>query len=173
MRTLRRILVLLVVLSLPLGAAAGAAAKKPAPPPEEPGVGMTCAELKASPPAGISFAEEVWNEGGSSFTVQLNKGLHACVDVNSVAGEWTIDVDLGSAATGSLAVYDSVMPGDACWGKVYVEESGTVVTSVIPAATIDACGIGELDGAVSLAFSADYLGRGKLAQPVTITVTLP
>jgi hypothetical protein len=183
MKNLRRILVLLVVLSVPLAAATGAAAKKPPPPddppattttqPSEPGVGMTCAELSVDPPAGISFAMPVWNEARSSFTVQLNKGLQACVDVDSLEGIWTMDVDLGSAHSVSLAVYDSVMPGDTCWGKVYVEESGTVLTSVIPTATIDACGTGELDGAASLAFSAGYLGRGKLAQPVTITVTLP
>ena len=181
MRNLRRTVVLLGVLSLSLAVAAGAAAKRPTPPPttttttqpSEPGVGVTCAELSVDPPAGISFATPIWNEAGSSFTVQLNKGLQACVDVDSLGGIWTVDVDLGSASSAGLAVYDSVMPGDTCWGKVYVEESGMIYTSVIPAAAIDACGTGELDGAASLAFSAVYLGRGKLAQPVTITVTLP
>jgi hypothetical protein len=192
----KKILVLLVVLAVPLAMMATASAGPPCaknpthpdcvgPPPsstttttiaDDGPVGLTCAEAEED---GFDHVPVRWSEDRTSFEVELNLRTGACVDVDSVEGEWTIDVDVGSARELRVAIQDSVAPGDACWGgcngdvEAIVTESGTIVTPVIPAATLDACGTGFPDGADTLTFSASYSGVRKLATPVTVTVSLP
>jgi hypothetical protein len=162
----RRFWLALMIGGLTMAIALPASATKPGKP-VKPNGGMTCAELSAY----WDFAVPVWNEAHTAFTV--TGPLNACVDVDSVQGVWQIDVDMGSALEVYLSVQDSAYVGDTCWGRTTVTESGTVYTSVIPAATLNACGTGEADGAASLTFNAQYLHRGKLRTPATITVTLP
>jgi hypothetical protein len=192
----KKILVLMVVLAVPLAMVATASAGPPCaknpthpdcvgPPPsstttttvaDDGPVGLTCAEAEEE---GFDHVPVEWSADGASFTVVLNLRTGACVDVASVEGEWTIDVDVGSAREVRVGIQDSVAPGDACWGgcsgdpEAVFTESGTVVTPVIPAAEPDACGTGFADGADTLTFSASYSGVRKLATPVTVTVYLP
>ncbi|NQV05143.1 hypothetical protein HQ535_01215 [bacterium] len=184
----RRVWIVLLLIGVVLALAVPAGAGKPtcepgsthpsckSDEPDDGPVGLTCAEAEAS---GFDNVPVEWSADGKWFTFEMNLRTGACVDVMSVEGQWVVDVDVGSARGVSVGIQDSVAPGDACWGgcsggvEAIFTETGTVVTPVIPAATIDACGVGFSDGADTLTFSASYSGVRKLASPVTVTVTLP
>jgi hypothetical protein len=158
-------------------------------------IGMTCAEAALAGPKNPAFRHvEVHWTSAQSFWVELNDQRNACVDVASGAGEWVIEVEsLGSASGVQLAVQDSVNPGDACWGGCNGDleaivtpadcdaaegEQCKVLTPMLPASDLDACGIwvadnGFADGDPQLAFNASYSGVKKMAEPVRIKVSFP
>lgn len=140
-------------------------------PDRAPDTGMTCAEAEA---VGFDHVVPRWT-GDNAFEVELDRRLGACVDVMAAAGTWEIEVvQVGSAREVYITVQDSVNPGDTCWGgsDVGAITEPTVFYPVLPEATVDACGLGELDGDPQLTFNAMYKG-GKLAQPVIVRVTFP
>ena len=150
---------------------------------DEPRVGLTCAEAET---AGWDHVDPEWGtwdldgdgEFEAGFRVVLNRHEGACVDVESAAGDWWMDVQVGSAREVYLSVQDSVAPGDWCWGYGHGNPEALVTEDVtlsigLPASTADICGDNFADGDDQLAFNAAYAGRRKLATPVTITVTLP
>jgi hypothetical protein len=185
-------------------------------PPDDGPIGMTCVEADAAL-RNISHADPVWmpsgqptqQPGDDRFQVALNNKESACVDVSVAAvdqceneygyvggcGPWTITVEtLGSADAVSLAVGDSVNPGDTCWGGCHGDVEATVTTAdcdggengepckvltpLLPASGLDSCGLwigdnGFADGDPQMAFTASYSGVKKLAEPVLLEVTLP
>ncbi len=184
--TVLLVLAVAVVIALPAGAAKPDCIDEPSRPwcepaedPEGP-VGLTCEETAAD---GWDYVDVTWQDE-KTFTVVLTDRLGACVDVTSVAGEWTIDVKVGSAREVYLAVGDSVSPGDMCWGYGHYDSPEALVTDDVillvdlPASTINACDDPATsntydDGDLRLTFNASYAGRRKLVTAVIITVTLP
>ncbi|MEN8114733.1 MAG: hypothetical protein ABFS21_10120 [Actinomycetota bacterium] len=142
--------------------------------PDEPLVGLTCADAEAQygPHVDVNWIDD-W-----TFTFEIGYREDACVDVISIAGDWTIKVDMGSAILVGLGVRDSVAPGDMCWGPGLdtglVTEADTY-TFGTPASELNACGddFGDDDEALSFFAWADFRGPAKNAVPATITVTLP
>lgn len=175
---MKRFWFVLLAVAVALAMAVPAGAKKPdnpdKPPPDEPLVGLTCAE------AAVEYGEHAavnWiNE--ETFEVKVGVREDACVDVMSLEGGWTIEVDMGTAIEVGLGVRDSVAPGDMCWGPCVgtgvVTESGIYEFST-PASEINACGVefGDADEALAFIAWADFRGPAKSAVPATITVTLP
>jgi hypothetical protein len=173
---MKRMWIVLFVLAIGAALAAPASAAKPDCPgnscnTDSSGIGMTCAETEA-----VGFDHVVPTPTGpNTFVVELADRLGACVDVMAAAGTWEIEVvQVGSAREVYLAVQDSVLPGDTCWGgsDVGAITEPTVLYPVLPEAAVDACGFGEADGDPQLTFHAMYKG-GRLAQPVIVRVTFP
>jgi hypothetical protein len=149
----RRLLILIVVLVVALGlmATAGtAAAGKPDcdenpdhpsckedPSDETPTGGTMCDP--ADYPDGIDGVQT----GDFSLTLD-GDSTYACIDVLAAAGPWEVTVTVtGSRARSLLLVgRDSVAPGDACdvldLRRDDIHAGGTLV---MPAATINACGV--------------------------------
>jgi hypothetical protein len=152
--------------------------------PDDPLAGWTCAE--ADPPPMVADSNIFpCIDGCTGFDLTLAPKWNTCIDVESVAGSWTITVnDWGDAYEIALAVQDSVAPGDSCWGGC----AGAVIitpqtpqdempfkTPHTPASELDACGDGFGDGAETLTFHAEAHFRPPLKGdlPAQITVTLP
>lgn len=183
---MKRFWTVLLVVAVTLVMALPAGAVKPAipgkPPPDEPLVGLTCAEA-----ADVyrRNSDATW-QGDRTFTVELGVRQDACVDVLSVAGNWIVTVDMGSALEVGMGVQDSVAPGDTCWGGCAGGGVGVFTEGVqdmqfyTPKSAVNACdGVATDpepdfgDGAPELAFRAWASYRGKAATPATITVTVP
>lgn len=171
---MKRMWILLFVWAIGVALASPAGAAKPDCPGnscnnDSSGIGMTCAEVED---LGFEHVVPTWT-GPNSFEVEL-KRLSACVDVMSAEGTWGIEVvQVGSAREVYLAVNDSVNPSDTCWGvsDVGAITEPTVFYPELPAATLDACGVGEADGDPQLTFNVWF--AGKLRQPVIVRVTYP
>jgi hypothetical protein len=161
---------LTLVIALPAGAG-----KPDKPSPDEPLVGLTCDEARAE---GVDFVDGVWNDEGTEFTVVLGARARACVDVLSDAGDWTVEVEKGSAIKVGVEVQDSTGPGDTCWDQVITKDG--IYEFSTPASTLNACDDAAMDPEPDfgdedeqLAFGAWASYHGKAATPATITVTLP
>ncbi len=185
--TVLLVLAVAVVIALPAGAAkpkcevgSSHPSCKPAEEPEAQ-IGLTCDEVATD--HGWDFVPVTWSSD-REFTVVLDHHLGACVDLTSAAGEWVIDVQVGSAREVYLSVQDSVFPGDMCWGYGHYDSPEALVTEDVtlyidlPASTLNACDDPATsntydDGDPRLTFNASYAGRRKLVTAVIITVTLP
>ena len=179
-------LILLMAGTMLVASTPVASAKKPPRPPDEPVAGTTCEQIKQDPHMSrlFDYATEEWNDDYTAFTVELELGQHACVDVPFEADSplpWFVEVDIGSARSPSvsLAVGDSVSPGDTCWGgcngdpEATVTEDASFWTTPIDGSGLDACGDSFGDTDPRLVFTASYDGRGRAGTQTTIRVTLP
>jgi hypothetical protein len=181
--TMLLVVAMALVMALPAGAKPDKPDKPGKPPPDEPLAGLTCEEANP-PPMSAGRTTKVCidenDENCGTFTLTLEPKFDTCIDVMSVAGDWEIKViDMGSANEISLAVQDSVAPGDACWGGCAGEE---IVTSTgetyfhwTEASTVDACGIdfGDEDERLTFHAEARFPRPWKNIVPATIMVTLP
>mgnify|MGYP001820850390 FL=1 len=176
---MRRFWISLLAVGMTLVLAVPAAAAKPdkpdKPPPDEPLVGLTCDEARAD---GVDFVDGTWNDEETVFTVELGAREQTCVDVDSVAGGWIVEVDMGSAVKVGVEVQDSTGPGDTCWDQVITKDG--IYEFSTPASTLNACDDAAMDPEPDfgdedeqLAFGAWAQYHGKAATPATITVTLP
>jgi hypothetical protein len=147
MGTTKRLLILTVVLALPMALMATAGAKPPSCPGDHPSckedpsdeipIGGTMCD-PADYPDGIDGVQT----GHFSFTLE-GDSTYACIDVLAAAGPWEVTVTASRARSLLLVGRDSVAPGDACdvldLRRDDVHAGGTLV---MPAATINACGVG-------------------------------
>ena len=151
MSNLRRVLILVVVMALPLALMATAAAKKPDcsldpthpscgedPSDDVPMGGTVCDP--AEYPNGINGVQT----NDFTFTLEVaSDSTFACVDVLSAAGEWKFTVTASRARSLLLVGRDSIAPGDACDALSFRRDAIPGSHSlVMPAATINACGTG-------------------------------
>jgi len=189
MFNLRRILVMLVLVALPLAGTVTAAAKKP-PKEPRPSGGYTCAESGFDQTShGLTFTE-------TGFTFALEGKEDAmCVDVlHGTADVWRVSVTGRNVSSLLLVPRDSLGPGDSCGGVLLRKPALPLVQELpdpsdprhelgIPPATVNACGTqyGEwIDGILEmdrtddphpLAFQTHM--RGRPGTEAIITVELP
>ncbi len=147
------------------------------PPGQEPLEGLTCSEWEFDEPT-------LWTVGtADTFPVELTADKPAaCLDVDSAAGNWIIDITAVEAAGLQVQIKDSV-PGDFCFREQYGGKKnpipGRIVVTDVPKAGVDACTPGEVglaaDQHPALVFMVSFAPERRSNEPpsVTIDVTLP
>ena len=176
---MRRLVIMLIAVGLLMAFPGAAGAKKPpAPPGQDPYPGETCAERTFDDPA-------MWYIGTANddFTLTLppDSDLRvACIDVTSLEGVWTFEIDAVGVASFTMQIKDSV-PGDICWRDAWSSTKKTdlpeslTTPGLMPAATFNACpGDDFTDESEPLVFMVGYSPEKRAeTSSLTIHVNLP